>query len=61
MKIIQIASVDQDIIVALTDDGRIFSGYWRGGEFNWWRELTPDYGKLQRVPVISTHKGDDKS
>ena len=39
-----------DGLTALTDDGRIFVGYWKDLKFYWYREITPDEKELVKLP-----------
>ena len=50
MKIVQIISEPDDGLTALTDDGRIFVGYWKDLKFYWYMEITPDEKKLVKLP-----------
>jgi len=50
MKIVQIMSEPGDGLTALTDDGRIFVGYWKDLKFYWYREITPDEKELVKLP-----------
>ena len=50
MKIVQIIAESDDGLTALTDDGRIFTGYWKDLQFHWYREITPDEKKLVKLP-----------
>jgi hypothetical protein len=51
MKIIQITSNEDETLTVLTDDGRIFAGYWKDCKFNWTSEITPDPHKLTQLPL----------
>ena len=50
MKIVQIISDPDDSLTALTDDGRIFVGYWKDNKFYWYMEITPDEKELVKLP-----------
>ena len=55
MKIVQIVSEPSDGLTALTDDGRIFTGYWKDLKFHWYREITPDEKELVKLPCCSDY------
>ena len=55
MKIVQIISEPNDNITALTDDGRIFVGYWKNLKFYWYMEITPDEKKLVKLPYCADY------
>lgn len=61
MKIIQIAYTDEDSLTALTDDGRIFTGYWRGCKFHWASEITPDENKLTHLSLEISYKDENQN
>ena len=50
MKIIQIVTIEDEDLIALTDNGRIFTGYWAEGIFYWYNEITPNMDELMKLP-----------
>ena len=50
MKIIQIVTIEDEDLIALTDNGRIFTGYWKQGTFYWNKEITPNMDELMKLP-----------
>jgi hypothetical protein len=56
MKIIQITSNEDDTLAALSDDGRIFAGYWKDCKFHWTFEITPDPYELTQLPLNVTYE-----
>jgi hypothetical protein len=58
MKIIQIVSEENDSLSVLTDNGRIFSGYWKDHKFYWTAEITPDAHELTQLPFRVIYEKD---
>jgi hypothetical protein len=58
MKIIQIVSEENNGLTVLTDNGRIFSGYWKDHKFYWTAEITPNEYELTRLPLKVIYEKD---